>query len=174
MPINLHELYENIERAVREIGCVPFRGYREKKQLAQALKILEKKGNAAPCSIHDTNRQRLTIPGATVRYVLGGRGILKSGYSNACPMINLSRGGLAFLASRPAKPGTKVSLIVSFSEKGEPLRLEGRIVYGVAVDIAGYQYRLGIKFQPFAMKRGCNTPEALETIARLERIHFSP
>ena len=86
MPINLHEFYENIEHSVREIGRVSFSKYRKKKQLAQALRILEKKGNTTPCGMHDTNRQRLTIPGATVRYVLGGRGIRKSGYSNACPM----------------------------------------------------------------------------------------
>ena len=160
-----------IERAVREVNGVSFREYRENKRLARVLRILEEKRRALVAEGHGNNRAepRMILPGATVSFLLRGRGIRNAGFSNSCPLFDLSRGGMAFLSDRPSRPGRKVSLLLNCTEIKEKLRLEGYIVYAVATDMAGYQFRVGVRFMPFEAKRGCNAPEALHILAQLEK-----
>ncbi len=159
----------DIESAVREIDGVSFDEYRLSKLLAHALKILEEQQSSAGSRIYQEERAqpRLTITGATIRYLPLGGDICKSEFSNPYPIVDLNTAGMAFLADRPAKPGRKVGLLANFSGEKKPLRLEGRVVYAVAVDIAAPRYRLGIRFQAFAAKEGCNPPQAFEELAQV-------
>jgi hypothetical protein len=165
----LNATVRDIEKAVREVDGVSFREYKENKRLAHALKALEEERSPAGSRIHQIERvqPRLNVAGATVRYLLQGSGIYKSEFSSPYPIVDLSTAGMAFLAERPAKPGRKVCLLASLSKQKEPLRLEGHIVYAVAVDIAGHKYRLGIRFQPFSAQRGCNPQQALEDLTQI-------
>jgi hypothetical protein len=57
---------------------------------------------------------------------------------------------------------------LSHSAGPENIQLEGRVVYAVAADIAGYQYRIGVRFQPFEAKKGGNRPETRESLVAFE------
>jgi len=101
----LEATVQDIEKAVREVDGVSFHEYRENKRLAHALKALEEERSPIGGRIHQAERvqPRLTITGATVRYLLLGGGIYKSEFSNSYPIVDLSTAGMAFLADRPAK-----------------------------------------------------------------------
>ena len=114
-------------------------------------------------------RRRLIIPKTTVRYQVHRLWIRKSSYSNQCPLVDVSSDGLAFLADQALRPRQRVSLLLKFPREEEILRLEGREVYAVATGIAGYRYRIGIRFLPFAERRGSNTPKALDVLLRIEK-----
>ena len=145
---------QDIEKAVREVDGVSFNEYRENKRLAHALEALERKRAPTGGKIYQEERAqpRLTMTGTTVRYILQGDDTHKTEYSNPYPIVDLSTGGMAFLADRPAKPGRKVLLLVD-SPRRKSLRLEGRVAYAVAIDMAGYRYRLGIRLEEFAANR---------------------
>jgi hypothetical protein len=85
-------------------------------------------------------------------------------YSNPLPLVDLSRGGLALLSDAALATDKRISLWLQFPEKGEELRLEGTTVYAVATGIAGFRYRVGIQFLPFADRRGCNDPKVLDLL----------
>ncbi len=114
---------------------------------------------------------RLAVKGASVCYLLSGPSTRKSGFSDPCPIVDLSTTGMALLADRPEKAGRRVSLLASFSKQKESLLLEGRIVYALAVGVAGHKYRLGIRFQTFAHNKGCNPPQALDDLAQAIKAH---
>jgi len=155
-----------IEKAVREVDGVSFSEYVENRQLAYVLGAIEEKREAEN---HKSTRAepRSIIPGATVAYILHGIGIREPSPPVHYPIFDLSSGGMAFLSDRPLKPGKRVSLFLNCVERKDELQLEGDIVYALASEIAGYQYRVGVRFIPFEAKEGCNSPEARESLAKL-------
>jgi hypothetical protein len=163
---------EIIEQTVREVIGTSFREYLESKKLAHILKELEERRNGSMAQAYGYPRseRRITIPGATVSYLLHGRGIRKSGFSSSYPLYDLSRGGMAFLSDHPLRPGRRLSLLIDCAELTGTLRLGGHVVYAVAGDIAGYQYRLGVRFKAFEAKRGYNPPESLEILVQLVNV----
>ena len=116
-------------------------------------------------------RQRLTIPKTTVEYQVHHFLKRKTSFSHRCPLMDLSGGGLAFLADQALKPKDRVSLLLKFPGDEEIPRLEGRVVYALATGIAGYRYRIGVQFLPFTGGRGCNTLKAREILSALEKTH---
>jgi AraC-like DNA-binding protein len=167
----LHVTSRLIEQAVREMDGVSFREYRENWRLADALRILEekRKGSAAGYYHFQRAERRITLPGATVAYLLHGRGVRKSEFSNFHPLIDLSGIGMAFLSDRPSKPGRMASFLIKYDDAKESLRLEGKIVYAVGIDAAGSQFRIGVRFMPFDSQKGCNTPETLNVLRQLKQ-----
>jgi len=161
-----------IEKAVREVDGVSFNEYLENRQLARVLKTLEDRREAENQSRRAEPRK--TIPGATVTYFLHGNRIRKSRSSASYPIFDLSRGGMAFLSDRPLKPGRRISLFLKCLDTTDAIRVEGDVVYSLAVDIAGYQYRTGVRFVPFEPREGCNPPETLEILTRLLETAISP
>jgi hypothetical protein len=161
-----------IEKAVREVDGVSFNEYLENRKLALVLKTLEDRREAD--NRNPRAEPRRTIPGATVTYSLHGNGIRKSGSSASYPIFDLSRGGMAFLSDRPLKPGRRISLFLRCLETKDVTRVEGDVVYSLVVDIAGYQYRTGVRFVPFDAKEGCNSPETLDVLAKLLETAISP
>ena len=93
----------------------------------------------------------------------------KRSYSNPCPAIDLCGGGLAFLDDLLQKPGMRISMLLKLKGREEEIPLEGHVVYSVATGIAGYRYRIGIQFLPFADRKGCNSLEALAVLIKYEK-----
>jgi hypothetical protein len=160
---------EIIEQTVREVIGTSFREHLKSKRLAHALKVLEDKRNGSMLQTHGIQRaeRRVTIPGATVSYLVHGRRIRKSDFSISYPLYDVSRGGIAFLADYPLRPGRVLSLLIGCAEISETLRLVGIVVYAVAENIAGYQYRLGVCFRPFEAKNDSNPPKSMQILSQL-------
>jgi AraC-like DNA-binding protein len=160
-----------IEQAVREVDGVSFREYRENRRLALALRMLEEKRKESAAGYYRFQRaeSRVTLPGATVAYLLRGRGIRKFDFSDFHPLIDLSGIGMAFLSDRPSKPGRTASFLIKYDDTKDALRLEGNIVYAVATDTTGSQYRIGVRFLPFDAQKGCNLPESLAILKQLKQ-----
>ncbi len=155
-----------IEKAVREIDGVCFNEYMENRHLAHVPDMLEHKREAE--NRKDTRAEpRRIIPGATVSYLLQSNGIQESASPTYYPISDLSKGGLAFLSDLPLQPGERVSLSLNCIQRKDELCLEGYIVYTLAVEIAGYQYRVGVRFVPFDEREGFNPPETLDALTEL-------
>jgi hypothetical protein len=163
-----------IEDAFHKVEGLSFQEFKDNKRLAQAFEQLGEFSPAAdgPYEITRT-RQRFTISKATVKYQTYRFWIRKSSGSPRCPLVDLSGEGLAFLADQTLKPKSRVSLLLAFPGEEELLRLEGLVVYAVATGIAGYRYRIGIQFLPFTGGKGCNSREALDILANLEKTYAS-
>jgi hypothetical protein len=163
-----------IEEALREVEGVSFQEFLANKRLEQAFKQLGEFNPAARGPYGTARaRPRVIIPKTTVRYRIHSFWIRKSSYSNQCPLVDLSSDGLAFLADSAQSPGKRISLILKFPGGEETLRVEGRVVYALATGIAGYRYRIGTQFLPFAERRGCNSPKAHEILVNLEKTNAS-
>ncbi len=162
-----------IEEALKEIEGMSFKEYQKNKRLEEAFKQLGKHSPAANGPYEQMrSRRRLSIPKAMVRYRLYRLWIRRSNISDRCPLVDFSRGGLAFLADKSFEPQSRLSLLLKFPEE-KTIRLEGRVVYAIATGIAGYSYRIGIQYLPFAKRRGCNSLEALDVLIKLEKTYGS-
>jgi hypothetical protein len=165
---------KTIEEALREIEGVTFQEYRDRKRLEQAFRQLGELSPAADGPYEITRvHQRWLFPKTTVRYRVHRFRIRKSDYSGQCPLVDLSRSGLAFLADQALEPPRRLSMQLKFPGGEETVQLEGRVVYSVATGIAGYRYRVGVQFLPFAERRGFNSPKILDTLVELEKMHTS-
>jgi hypothetical protein len=161
-----------IEDALRQVEGVSFEEFRHNKRLAQAFRQLgEISPNANGPYEFARAHQRLTVPKTTVKYGTRRFWTRKPLYSQNCPLIDLSRDGLAFLADQTLQPKDRVSLLLKFPAEQGMLRLEGRVVYSLATGIAGFRYRIGIQFLPFTGERGCNSGKALDILANLEKTY---
>ncbi len=160
---------KEIEQAVREIEGASFEQFRQSRRLAEAFKQLGV-DRALPSGPWEKmrSRPRMIIPRTSVRYRFHSLWKFNQSYSAPCPLVDLSSGGLAFLADVALMPGKRVSLLLKFLEKEEELPMQGKVVYAVATGIAEYTCRIGIQFLPFAERRGCNSPKVLEALVQFE------
>jgi len=161
-----------IEKAVQEVDGVSFNEYLENRQLARVLKTLEDKREAG--NLNSRAEPRRVIPGATITYALQGQETRRSGSTGPYPIFDLSRGGMAFLSDSPLKPGRRISLFLECLAGDDALRLEGDVVYSLAVEKTSYSYRIGVRFVPFEAREGCNPPESLELLTKLLEAATSP
>ena len=140
-----------IEQTVRGVVGTSFSEYLESKKLACALKTLEEGRKRTAEQVYGMERaeRRLSIPGATITYLLHGRGIRNRVPSGPYPLYDLSSGGMAFLCDHPLRPGRELTAIIECSKVPGTFFLECRVVYAVAETIAHFQYRLGVQFKPF-------------------------
>lgn len=100
---------------------------------------------------------RFLVPGAMLSYE-----------KETCPVVNLARGGLGFTTNRSIKPGQKLSVLLTYSEKDAPIQLHGQAVYCVPNPGKGNPYTVGISFAPFAAGAGNNLPEFYRILEQLE------
>jgi hypothetical protein len=160
-----------IEEALKRVEGVTFREFQSNKRLVQAFHQLGAMSPAADGPYEENRaRHRFIIPKAAVRYRMSGFWHKESEFSSQCPLVDISRKGLAFLSDQLAAVNRRISLILKFPGE-EALQLEGRVVYAIATGIIGYRYRMGVEFLPFADKRGCNTLTSFDILVRLEEIH---
>jgi hypothetical protein len=166
---------DDIERAVQKAEGATFQEYSESRRLVRAFDSLTDKREITHHKGHQRQRKtpRLTIPGALVRYRVGGSRKLSSNLKKF-PILDINRGGMAFLADESEKPGRRISLGLCFPLGEEDLVLEGRIIYVLPVQTIGYRYRIGVGFQPFLQKKGCNPPVAERLLSQLEKRFIGP
>ncbi len=114
--------------------------------------------------------KRIKIEGATVTYKEGRFFFSKKQYvEEFYPVVEISRGGVRFLGKKLFTISSKVSIKISLPEEPSPLILRGRIRWTSLNPAMSYKYQIGIQFDPFAWKKGCNHPEVLEKIMKLEQ-----
>jgi hypothetical protein len=158
-----------VEEALREIEGLTFQEFQANKRLEQAFNQLGEMSPAANGPYEVTRvRRRILIPKATVRYRIFGFWRRKTDFSNQCPLVDVSRDGLAFLSDLAQKPREKILLLLRIPTEPDALQIRGHVVYSVATGIIGYRHRIGVRFFPFAEKRGCNSPKALDVLVKLE------
>ncbi len=114
--------------------------------------------------------KRIKIKGATVTYKEGRFFFSKKQYVEECyPVVEISRGGVRFLGKKLFTISSQVSIKISLPEEPSPLILKGRVKWTSLNPTMSYKYQIGIQFDPFALKKGCNHPEILEKIMKLEQ-----
>lgn len=157
-----------VEQALRDEGS-SLDELRKSKRLEQAFTQLATCYTALTGPFEKKrSRTRRIIPRTTVRYRVQNLWLYQGSYSEACPLVDLSSGGLAFLCDVSPAPGKRVSLLITFPGGSEEVSVVGRIIYAVATGIAGYRYRIGIEFLPFDEKRGCNTLRTRDILIKFE------
>ncbi len=108
---------------------------------------------------------RFEVPNGQTRYKKKGLLVLLSGYSEAYPVVNISKGGIAFECNEQIRRSTKLTVQL-LAPHEEPLELNAEVRWQRrhAGDVA----ELGVQFAPFGAHRGWNSVEDLETLRRLE------
>jgi AraC-like DNA-binding protein len=160
---------QDIEHALQETNGMHFQEFQQNLKLNEAFRLLGETRSAPMGSWEETRyHPRRIIPKTTVRYKIRNFWTPMRDYSRPYPLVDLSRGGLALLSDVLPTLHKRVSILLTFPDQSNELRLEGRIVYAVATGIAGFRYRVGIEFLPFSDRRGGNHPKLLEA---LEAVH---
>ncbi len=114
--------------------------------------------------------KRIKIEGATVTYKEGRFFFSKKQYvEEFYPVVEISRGGVRFLGKKLFTISSKVSIKISLPEESSPFILTGKVRWTSLNPAMSYKYQIGIQFDPFAWKKGCNHPEILEKIMKLEQ-----
>ena len=163
-----------IEEAFQEAEGMSFQEYQANKRLEGAFAQMGELSIAANGPWERTRaKSRIIIPKATVKYRIYSFWSRKSEYSNQCPLVDFSSDGLALLADEFVQPQKRIEIILRFPGEEPEIQVEGSIIYSVATGIAGYRYRVGVRFFPFGKRKGINTPKAHEALIRLEKI-YSP
>ena len=86
-------------------------------------------------------------------------------------MVDVGKGGLAFLTDRPPR-ADRITLLFRYPSEEDGLLLEGRVVYRAPRSHRiGLRYRVGVEFLPFSAEPGDNALEALAVLDKLERTY---
>ena len=112
--------------------------------------------------------KRIKTKGATVTYKEGRFFFSKKQYvEEFYPVVEISRGGVRFLGKKLFTISSQVSLKISLPDEPSPLVLRGPVRWTSLNPAMSYKYQIGIQFDPFTLKKGCNHPEVLEKIIKL-------
>jgi len=159
-----------IEDALREIEGLSFQEFRANRRLEQAFMQLGEVSIAVNGPWETIRaRRRLTIPKTTVKFKIHRFWPRESGFSNQCPLVDISQDGLALLADQTPRLRKRTSLLLKLPGEEETLQLEGQVAYAVATGIAGFRYRIGVQFLPFSKRKGYNTLRALDILTDIEK-----
>ncbi len=111
---------------------------------------------------------RFAIPGATVDYQR--KTLLPTGFiEEFCPLGDISRGGVRFLAQKPIKPETEVSVRISVPGERIPFTMKGVVKWSASAPGKTYSYQIGVKFHPYGDKKEENLPQNMVKIMALEQ-----
>jgi hypothetical protein len=111
--------------------------------------------------------RRFEIPGGEVKYKKIGLLILTKGFSKAYPVLNVSKGGLAFVCEEKLRRDTKL-MVQLLAPKEIPLNLRSRVRWqGQWAGSSAFRVT-GVEFMPFGTRRGWNALEALDVLGRLD------
>jgi hypothetical protein len=113
---------------------------------------------------------RFRIPGATIKYKREKRFLRSSDYvAEFCPVLDLSRGGVRFLAQEMIKFDSLIELKVSIPGETSPLVLRGIVRWYSPNPGQSYKYQMGVQFLPYGGSKDHNYPGALTKIIALEQ-----
>jgi len=117
---------------------------------------------------------RFEVTGATLQYE---RPKLFTGTESVveedCPVIDMSRGGVRFLANTLLSTGMQVNLRIGRPDDSDVAVLRGQVRWAFR-DRGAYRYRIGVQFAPFGSEAGCNTPATLATLEGWESRSRAP
>lgn len=110
--------------------------------------------------------KRFVVPGAKMRFKRTGLFGLFGKFSKAHPVLNMSKGGMAFRSGEKFR--RKEKIVAQLLLPGEsPLDLHSRVRWLGQEDSEGVK-AIGITFVPFGSSRGWNPREALEVLRKLD------
>lgn len=113
---------------------------------------------------------RFEIPGATLTYKRTGFFSSSFDYDYAyLPVLDLSRGGLRFLAQKELKVKTKLHMKLYIPEEQEEIHLEGKVIWTRPNAGFSYKYQIGVQFNTYGIKEGQNSPLVLALLQTLEK-----
>jgi len=110
--------------------------------------------------------RRFEIAGAQVRYKKTGLLVFKKEFSEAYPVVNVSKGGLGFLCDEKLRRGQKVMVELLVPDES-PLSLRGQVRWQ-GQPVPGGNIMVGVAFLPFGTHRALNPLEALDVLRRLD------
>jgi len=113
---------------------------------------------------------RFQIPGASVKYKKEKISLKKNDYiAEFLPVLDISRGGICFLARELLKFGSLITLQISVPGETVPLTLKGTVRWHSLSPSHSYRYQIGVQFLPYGEKKDPNYPGALVKIIALEQ-----
>ena len=111
--------------------------------------------------------RRFEIPGGEAKYKKIGLLILTKGFSKVYPVLNVSKGGLAFVCEGKLRRDTKL-MVQLLAPKEIPLNLRSRVRWqGQWAGSSAFRVT-GAEFMPFGTRRGWNSLEAHDVLGRLD------
>ena len=114
--------------------------------------------------------KRIKIRGATVTYKEGRFFFSKKQYvEEQYPVVEISRGGIRLLGHKSFTTVGKISLKIFIPAENSPIILKGRVRWTSLNPTMIYKCQIGIKFDPFGMKKEHNHPEILNRIIEIEK-----
>ena len=110
--------------------------------------------------------RRFEIPGAKVKFKNRGLLFLVQAFSEPCPVINISKGGISFTCDKKLSNGKK--LVVQLLVPDEtPLNFNS--IARRQEQIMGSEKKLtGVGFMPFGSRYGWNAQESLDVLRKLD------
>lgn len=112
---------------------------------------------------------RFKIPGATVDYQRKTLLPLPGFIEEFCPLLDISRGGIRFLAQKPLKAESEVSVKISIPGERIPFTMKGTVKWSSSTEAKSYNYQIGVKFYPYGDKKEENLPQNMVKIMALEQ-----
>jgi len=113
---------------------------------------------------------RFKIPGATVSYQKKSLFFTKPGFiEEFCPLLDISRGGVRFLAQNSLKPNTEVQLKISIPGERIPFTMKGAVKWASPAEGKTFKYQVGVQFHPYGEAKDQNLPANLVKIIALEQ-----
>jgi hypothetical protein len=113
---------------------------------------------------------RFRIPGATVKYRHEEKFLKKyDDIAEFCPVLDVSRGGISFLAQEMLKYESLVEMKISIPGETSPLILKGLVRWYSPNPGKSYKYQIGVQFLPYGESKDHNYPGALTKIIALEQ-----
>jgi hypothetical protein len=111
--------------------------------------------------------QRFEIPGASAQYKSLWFPIPFNGFSEPSPVVNVSKGGVAFECRNKIAQGKRLAVRL-LAPGEEPLDLRASVRW-CAFSWERTTYVVGVEFAPFGVGRGENPRETLDRLRELER-----
>jgi len=110
--------------------------------------------------------RRFEIPGAQARFKKSGLNSLVKGFSVNYPVLNVSKGGLAFVCDRKFRRGDKIIVQLLIPHE-RPLHLHGMVKrYDQHANSSNYM--VAVEFKPFNNFRKYNTIDSLFMLRNLD------
>ena len=113
--------------------------------------------------------RRFVIPGAEVKFKRRRLLFWGQAFSESCPVINVSKGGLSFNCDKKISNGAKLAIQFLITNE-TPLNLNA-IVWRQEQIMGSEKKITGIKFMPFGSRYGWNSRESLDVLRKLDEIY---
>ncbi|MCX7972958.1 MAG: PilZ domain-containing protein [Candidatus Aminicenantes bacterium] len=114
---------------------------------------------------------RFKIPGATVNYYkISSFPFFKNKLEESfCPLYDISRGGVRFLAKQNIPLDTPLELEIQIPGEPVSLKMKGKVRWTSPIEGKSYHFQIGVQFFPYGEEKEQNYPGNLVKIIALEQ-----